>query len=82
MPIDVTATTWYGLLALAGTPPHAVKRLQDAATAVLENSAIRAKLAEMGTDAVGLPGAAFGARIKTELKRHAALVKQFNIKMQ
>jgi tripartite-type tricarboxylate transporter receptor subunit TctC len=79
---DVTATTWYGLLAPAGTPPDAVKRLQDAATAVLENSAIRAKLAEMGTDAVGLPGAAFGARIKTELKRNAALVKQFNIKMQ
>lgn len=79
---DVTATTWYGLLAPAGTPPDAVKRLQDAATAVLENSAIRAKLAEMGTDAVGLPGAAFGACIKTELKRNAALVKQFNIKMQ
>ncbi len=78
---DVIATTWYGLLAPAGTPTEAIKKLQDAALAVLAKPEVRAKLAEMGTDPVGLPGAAFGARIKTELERNTVLVREFKIKV-
>lgn len=78
---DVIATTWYGLLAPAGTPVEAIRKLQDAALVVLAKPEIRAKLAEMGTDAVGLAGAAFGARIKTELERNGALVEEFGVRV-
>lgn len=78
---DVIATTWYGLLAPAGTPVEAIKKLQDAALVVLAKPEIRAKLAEMGTDAVGLAGEGFATRIKKELERNGALVREFGVRV-
>lgn len=78
---DVIATTWYGLLAPAGTPAEAIRKLQDAALVVLGKPEIRAKLAEMGTDAVGLAGEGFAARIKKELERNGALVREFGVRV-
>lgn len=60
---------------------HEFFHVQPFAGAVLAKPEIRTKLAEMGTDPVGLAGDAFGARIKTELERNDALVREFGIKV-
>lgn len=73
-------TTWYGLLAPAHTPPAIVDMLQKSIADVLARPDIRAKLADMGTEVVALPGAQFGERIKTELKRHEETIKRFGVK--
>lgn len=73
-------TTWYGLLAPAGTPPQAVEALQKAAATVLARPEMRARLAGLGTDVVALPGAQFADRMKAELKQYEEVVQRFNIK--
>ena len=73
-------TTWYGLLAPAGTPPQAVEALNKAAATVLGRPEMKAKLAALGTDVVALPGALFADRMKVELKRYEDVVQRFNIK--
>lgn len=73
-------TTWYGLLAPAGTPPQAAEALQKAAATVLARPEMKAKLAALGTDVVALPGTQFADRMKVELKRYEEVVRRFNIK--
>lgn len=73
-------TTWYGLLAPAGTPPQAAEALQKAAATVLARPEMKAKLAALGTDVVALPGTQFADRMKVELKRYEEVVQRFNIK--
>lgn len=75
-------TTWYGLLAPAGTPPQAVEALQKAAATVLARPEMKARLAALGTDVVGLAGAQFTDRIKVELKRYEDVVQRFGIKAE
>ncbi|QHE89006.1 tripartite tricarboxylate transporter substrate binding protein [Hydrogenophaga sp. BPS33] len=75
-------TTWYGLLAPAHTSPAIVDTLRKSIADVLARPDIRAKLAEMGTEVVALPGAQFGERMKTELKRHEETIKRFAIKAE
>jgi tripartite-type tricarboxylate transporter receptor subunit TctC len=75
-------STWYGLLAPAGTPPQVVDALQKAAAAVLARPEMKSKLAAMGTDVVATPTAAFGERIRNELKRYEDVVRRFNIKAE
>ncbi|WP_326533631.1 Bug family tripartite tricarboxylate transporter substrate binding protein [Pseudorhodoferax sp.] len=75
-------TTWYGLLAPAGTPAATVQLLQKNIAAVLARPDIRAKLNEMGTEVVALPGAAFAERIKADLARNEQVIKRFNIRAE
>lgn len=75
-------TTWYGLLAPAGTPPAVVDTLHKSIAAVLARPDIRKKLNEMGTEVVALPSTAFGERIKAELTRNERVIKRFNIKAE
>lgn len=73
-------TTWYGLLAPAGTPAEAVEALSKAITTVLARSEVKAKLASMGTDLVALPSGPFSERMKFEAKRYEEVVQRFNMK--
>ena len=75
-------TTWYGLLAPAGTPPQAIEALQKAAATVLARPEMKARLASLGTDVVALPGAPFAERMRVELKRYEEVVQRFNIKAE
>lgn len=77
-----TYSTWYGLLAPKGTPPAVIDALQKSITAVLARSDVRAKLNEMGTEIVAMPGAAFGDRMKSELKRYEDIIRHFNVKAE
>jgi len=75
-------TTWYGLLAPAGTPTAVVETLQKNIAAVLARPDIRKKLNDLGTEVVATPTEAFGARIRTELARNEQVIKRFNIKAE
>ena len=75
-------TTWYGLLAPAGTPTAVVETLQKNIAAVLARPDIRKKLNDLGTEVVATPTEAFGARIRTELARNEQVIKRFNIRAE
>ena len=77
-----TYSTWYGLLAPAGTPPAVIESLQKSIASVLSKPEIRTRLNDMGTEVVATPGTAFGDRIKVELKRYEDVIRRFNIKSE
>jgi tripartite-type tricarboxylate transporter receptor subunit TctC len=73
------SSTWYGVLAPAGTPAAIVARLNTALAPILGEDEIVARVTSFGgAPAIG-PPAAFGALIHAELARWAALAKQANV---
>jgi tripartite-type tricarboxylate transporter receptor subunit TctC len=69
------ATAWYGVLAPAGTPPAIVTRLHDEIVRALKMPDVKERLEYVGFEIVGGTPAAFGAYIKTEIKKWAPVVK-------
>jgi tripartite-type tricarboxylate transporter receptor subunit TctC len=75
------AVQWFGLLAPAGTPREIVTRLHGAVVQVLEDPAVKKRFIGDGADP--RPSAspeAFGAFIKSELKKWEKVVKAAGIK--
>lgn len=68
-------TLWNGLLAPAKTPPEIIDRINRAAIDALRSDALKAKLAEQGSEPVGDTPAAFKAFIETELVKWRRLVE-------
>ena len=69
-------TSWFGLLAPAGTDANVVKALNGHITAMLKDKAVQDRLVAIGTQpAPGTP-AEFGAFIKGEVARWTPIVKQ------
>ncbi len=66
---------WSGLLAPAGTPAAVVQRLATEAVAVLRTAALRAKLAEQGSEPVGSNPDAFASFIQTEIPKWTEIVR-------
>ncbi|MDB5966678.1 MAG: LacI family transcriptional regulator [Polaromonas sp.] len=75
----VVVTSWYGLMAPAGTPTATVERLARDAADILGQPAVREQLKAQGlTDALMKP-ADFAAHIRTETAQWARIVKARNI---
>ena len=72
---DFTASTWFGLVARAGTPPEILARLVDAAKAAHADPAVRERLEQMGFDVSGQSGAEFAASLRQGEERWAKVVK-------
>ncbi len=72
---DLIATTWFGLLARASTPPEILARVIEAAIKAHQDPDLRAKLEAMGLDVAGESGAAFDASLRAGLARWGAIVK-------
>lgn len=72
---DFTATTWFGLVARAGTPPEVLNRLIDASRRAHLEPATKDKLEQMGFDVAAQTGAEFAAAAKAGQDRWAAVVK-------
>jgi len=72
-------STWYGLLAPAGTPQGVVETLHKAIAGVLARPEVRQKLQEMGTEVVALSNPGFAERIQSESKRYHDVIRRFNI---
>lgn len=68
-------TTWFGVLAPAGTPPAILGKLNQETVAILQAPDIRTKLADMGVEVIASSPDAFAAHIRTELVKWAELIR-------
>jgi tripartite-type tricarboxylate transporter receptor subunit TctC len=70
-------TTWWGVMAPAGTPPPVVDRLSGEILRAMQDADVAARLRDMGSEppAVRTP-AQFTAFVERELKTYAPLVKR------
>ena len=75
-------TTWFGILAPAGTPPRITGRLHLEITMILHAPDIRAKLTDMGVDTIGSTPEAFAAHVKAELAKWAEIIRTTGAKME
>ena len=69
------ATTWYGLVAPAGTPKEIVDVLYHSTAAALEDPAARRIMRGLGIDVVGSSPRAFDAYIASEIPKWSAVIK-------
>jgi len=69
------ATSWFGLLAPAGTPPDIVNRIQQETAKALNSPAIKEKLLAQGAIPSGNTPAEFARHIDAEHKKWAQVVK-------
>jgi len=72
-------TSWYGLLAPAGTPPEIVSRLNTETINAMRAPDMKERLAAEGADPMAGSSAAFAALLKTEIAKWSAVVKQAGI---
>jgi len=75
-------SSWYGILAPAGTPAEIVTRLNAALVKVVSQPDVRKALAQEGADPVGNSPAAFGAFIRSERQRLGDVIRQAKVPMQ
>ncbi len=76
------ASSWFGIVAPAGTPAPVVARLQKAVADAVKTKAMQERFTKSGARLVGDPSDAFGARIAAERKRWGEIIKAAGIKPQ
>jgi tripartite-type tricarboxylate transporter receptor subunit TctC len=74
-------STWFGLLAPAGTPDAVVRRLDETAQRILSSPLTRERLAAMGADATDEGPAAFAAAIRTDWRQWGDVVRKANLRV-
>jgi len=75
------ASSWFGLLAPAGTPAEAVLRLQQETAKALASPALKERLLAQGAQPGGMPSADFARFIAAETAKWAKVVKTANAKV-
>ena len=76
------ASSWFGIVAPAGTPPAIVARLHKEIVAALKNPAMQARFAKTGARLVGNSPQEFAAQIRAERVRWGEIIKAAGIKAQ
>ena len=76
---DFVQETWMGFFAPKGTPEEIRGRIHTAATAVLKDPGIVARLRELGFEPVGLDGAAFARLFDETVKTFADIASERQI---
>lgn len=79
---DFEATSWFGLLAPAGTPPEIVTKLHHEAVRIVSRPDMREKFALIGLDVVGDAPDAFAAIIRSDTLKWAKVIKEAGIKAE
>ena len=74
-------STWFGLLAPAGTPAAVIARWNSDVTRILEAPEMRERLALQGAEAAPTTSQQFGAFIGSELAKYARIVKTSGAKV-
>ncbi len=69
------ATTWYGLVAPAGTPKEIIDILHHSTAAALDDPAARKIMAGLGIDVVASSPREFEAYLKSQIPKWAAVIK-------
>ena len=75
------ASSWFGLLAPAGTPPDVINRIQQEVAKSLATPAMKERLATLGAIPSGNTPAQFAALIESEHKKWADVVKESGAKV-
>ena len=75
------ASSWFGLLAPAGTPPDIINRLQQETAKALASPALKERLESQGAIPSGNSPAEFAKLIDSETKKWAAVVKASGAKV-
>lgn len=75
----VVVTSWYGVLAPAGTPPEMVAQVLKDATDALARPEVREQLRSQGLTPVLMKPVEFAAHIKAETATWAGIIKARNI---
>lgn len=76
------ASTAFGVLAPANTPPAIVSRLSQEITRILQNPEVKERLAAQGLEAVGSTPQQYDAHNRAELAKYARIVKSAGIKVE
>ena len=76
------STTWFGMLAPAGTPPAIIARLNKDFVALLQRPDAREQISRTGADPVGNSPEQFAAHIKSEIAKWGKVVKAARIQVQ
>ena len=76
------SSSWYGILAPAGTPKDVVARLNAALVKVIAQPDVREALAKEGAVPVGNSPEAFGAFIQAEKQRLGNVIRQAKVPME
>jgi tripartite-type tricarboxylate transporter receptor subunit TctC len=79
---DYVATTWYGLLAPAGTPGAVIDRLNRDTRALLDDPAFRTQLAPQGVVVTPTTPEEFGAFLRSEVAKWAKVVHDTGAKVE
>jgi tripartite-type tricarboxylate transporter receptor subunit TctC len=75
------ASSWFGLLAPAGTPPEIVQRIQQEVAKALATPAVKERLVAQGAIPGGNTPAEFTALIDSEHRKWAQVVKASGAKV-
>ncbi|MEO5766142.1 MAG: tripartite tricarboxylate transporter substrate binding protein [Casimicrobiaceae bacterium] len=77
---DFEVTSWYALVAPAGTPAVMVAKVQASVAAALARPEVREKLAGLGAEPIANTPAEFAAMQRTESARWQKLAREANIR--
>jgi tripartite-type tricarboxylate transporter receptor subunit TctC len=77
---DVIATSWFGIVVPAGTPPAIVESFAKAAAAALGVEEVKAKLEAAGIVSEPVCGSAFAGILQRQAERYARVIKDSSIK--
>lgn len=76
------ASTWYGILAPAGTPPAVLQLLASALSRTVQDKDVQAKLIAQGFEPGVRAPAEMGNAMQSDLAKWATVVKQANVKVE
>jgi tripartite-type tricarboxylate transporter receptor subunit TctC len=79
--LNYKSGTWYGLLAPARTPEHVIAILHRQTVDVLNEPAVRTRIADQGAEVVADTPAQFAAFLKEETDRLSAVIRGANISL-
>jgi tripartite-type tricarboxylate transporter receptor subunit TctC len=74
------ASTWYGVGAPKATPAEIIDKLNKEINAGLADAKIKARLADLGGNALALSPADFGRLIADDTEKWAKVIRAANIK--
>jgi tripartite-type tricarboxylate transporter receptor subunit TctC len=76
------ASSWFGLVAPAKTPPDVLKTLTETVTNVLRDPDLAKKLADVGAEPGSLSGSEFGDYLHAEADKWGKLIKDAGVVIQ